>query len=129
VCSSDLKLLKEKGFDEISLAYYHSLYMPPDTLLITNSFDKNSKIGKESFIAPEQWQVIEWLRINHSIYITIKVNYKNIDGDTAVFNAIVTELNYNNKRLQREIIMDNFFDTPQEAYSSAFDFILKNNLI
>jgi hypothetical protein len=83
--------------------------------------------------APEQWQVLEWLRINHGIDFNIsrlpteavhvsKEKGKNILKDYAIWLS--------KQDLEPKGINQTFYgDTPQEAYSIAFDYILNNNLI
>jgi hypothetical protein len=67
---------------------------------------------------PEQHQVVEWFRVNHGIWVSVfndDVNY--------FWMGIVLATK---KRLKDGNAKE--FDTPQEAYSAAFDYIL-NNLI
>jgi hypothetical protein len=69
--------------------------------------------------APEQWQAVEWLRVNHGIFVVpfpellngVQVRYYS----SIFINGIGEDI-------------EQYFDTPQEAYSAAFDYIL-NNLI
>jgi hypothetical protein len=62
--------------------------------------------------------LIEWLRINHGIWIEVvkpvrqKLFRFNVDvNDQNIFTSVVS------------------FKTPQEVYLAAFDYILNNNLI
>ncbi len=76
--------------------------------------------------APEQWQVVEWLRVNHGIWVyvdTIEYGkwcfyYKKLEP-----NKKYPALNVNG-----EFGLEDF-NSPQEAYSAAFDYVLSNNLI
>ncbi len=65
---------------------------------------------------PEQWQIVEWLRINHGIWVSIRVSNNK-------FNLLVTNLSGD------ILFNDSAFNTPQEAYSAAFDYIKDNDLI
>ena len=77
-----------------------------------------------TYSAPEQWQVVEWLRANHGIWVCVNI---------AIDDKWYFELyNLKDKR-NAEIIIENeditdFYNIPQAAYSVAFDYIL-NNLI
>ena len=78
----------------------------------------------ETFSAPEQWQVVEWLRVNHNIFIQVVAEVY-IDGTNYLWNTINLA-----KDESTPWYGDNGeYNTPQEAYSAAFDYILKNNLI
>jgi hypothetical protein len=65
-----------------------------------------------------QWEVCEWLRVNHGIW-TIADYYNNGDKNIWFWN-----IKFNSKET-----MDGGFNSPQEAYSAAFDYIKDNNLI
>ena len=71
--------------------------------------------------APEQHQVVEWLRVNHGIWISVdKQNYK-------LFKWRVSNMNLRNDAISDLIEKSGFnYDTPQQAYSAAFDYILNN---
>jgi phage pi2 protein 07 len=100
------KLLKEKGFESIKIDYG------------LNQMLNNSN-------PPEQWQVVEWLRVNHGIWVYVDThefgkwcfNYKKIEP---------TE-EYPNINVNGAFSVEDF-NSPQEAYSEAFDYVL-NNLI
>lgn len=100
------KLLKKKGFDEECL--YHYKKDGTRHLFITDDEYESQ--------APEHWQVVEWLSVNHGIWISVKKNYDN--GALLGFESIVD-------------ISDGFidcgtFNTPQETYSAAFNYVLTN---
>jgi hypothetical protein len=69
-------------------------------------------------IENKHYQVVEWLRINHGIWINVAVeDDKWFYGIKKIFNqydVISNEIPYN---------------SPQEAYSAAFDYIKNNKLI
>ncbi len=120
------KKLKEKGFDVNveSCDYAHSenenwVYkvhpeFPGWKGRIREAYFEN----KEPLLRPEHWQVIEWLRINHGIWITVANVYseythwaftigKNGKGQIVPFRQDQDKSDY--------------FKIPQEAYSAAFD--------
>jgi hypothetical protein len=171
--SEQSKLLKEKGFDVPTAQYHRSdgefIINSEDGNGERYSFnaldiieDWNKKgwvIGKyggmcfgcnldnkkyfEAYSAPEQWQVCEWLRHNHGIWILVlpqdrsgvdfRINKSEYPSHALFFSIIKYEKNYSCKELintsndKGKLFLH--FDTPQEAYSAAFDYILKNNLI
>jgi hypothetical protein len=114
------KWLKEKEFDLPTYAYYSGLnfytgeYKNHSQTTIGDTPMHKMLIGYTS--APEQWQVVEWLRVNHGIWVSIRVSNNK-------FNLLVTNLSGD------ILFNDSAFNTPQEAYSAAFDYIKNNNLI
>lgn len=110
------------------------------------SFDEEKKLKKElpnyndgdfEFLvyqdiisAPEQHVVVEWLRVNHGIDFNIsrlpsgavkvsKEKGKNILKNYAIWLS--------KQDLNPKVINQTFYgDTPQEAYSAAFDYVLTN---
>lgn len=117
------KWLKEKGFDilncksgyhgdfgslEGDLYLFLGTYTFLDDVLIRNNCEW--KIQR-----PEQWQVIEWLRVNHGIWISaLECNDK-----SGFYWRILEESGHSSAT----------FKTPQEAYSAAFNYIKQKELI
>lgn len=99
------KWLKEKGFKGIEIDYG------------LNQMLNNSN-------PPQQLQVVEWLRINHGIWTSVdKQNYK-------LFKWRISNINLRNDAISDSIEKSGFnYDSPQEAYLAAFDYIRLNNLI
>jgi hypothetical protein len=120
------KWLKEKGFDVNCMnAYAEERLIDKKTggdkftgiyRLVTKS-----RFHKRYYSAPEQWQVIEWLRVNHGIWIYS--SWGTYYDKTVWYYYISTtgKKSSNNN--------DSRFKSPQEAISAAFDYILNNNLI
>jgi hypothetical protein len=90
------KLLKEKGFD--------SKYK-----LFVEKFIENAR--------PEQWQVVEWLRVKY------KINVFAI-RDGGYWISKYQDFNKEEEQSPKEIIIAHK-NTKEEAYSAAFDYILK----
>lgn len=123
------RLLKEKGFD-VKCEYKYYLDKNGDEItdeFIYNKFNNNvptsidiaKSVWAVSFISkPEQWKVIEWLRIKHGIWVGV---YKQ-DTFTNVFHYKIQCDKGKNS------IKGKFYDSPQKAYSTAFNYILKNLL-
>jgi hypothetical protein len=115
------KLLKEKGFNIICKQRYwegyENIFHFQDSCILNNwnNYDDSSTIY---FSSPEQWQVVEWLRINYGIWVSAQPNEPFTDDDWCM------KIFKNNKLA----ISLEGYDSPQEAYSAAFDYIL-NNLI
>jgi hypothetical protein len=82
------------------------------------------ELNNAEYDAPEQWQVVEWLRVNHGIWVESLHR-----GDMGDFIFKVVELNENNWKKHPHYIHNEGFNSPQEAYSAAFDYIKDNNLI
>jgi len=123
------KWLKEKGFDvHCTNAYAEERLINKSTggdrFTGVYRFVTLSKFHKRYYHAPEQWQVIEWLRVNHGIWIVVSPLLNH--------NFFYTILDLNSDRLIPLNYGDdtNFkYKSPQEAYSAAFDYIKDNNLI
>lgn len=141
------KLLKEKGFDvpcgnliyegdriqSLKGEYYRNTFLSfkGEDVVIPNEEDwkeelKNNpdkfdrKLWGIKIIAPEQWQICEWLRINHGIWINVNWYPEN---EINKWNSTIDKIG-NFKQLA--YLKD--FNSPQEAYSAAIDYVL-NNLI
>ena len=127
VTSEQAKWLKEKGFldkniyGEIRLS--QSNFYDPNGILhhIRDAFGEKSFDLKDCYNAPEQWQVVEWLRVNHGIWVEVK---SPDSKDMGYYISIHKPYRFGNHYNGKEI----FYGLPQEAYSAAFDYIL-NNLI
>jgi hypothetical protein len=151
------KLLKKKGFDipvnscysgdEFCLNYsiinqYSQEYFEDkgECLIIPYSpFDRSVYLetinfndwGDNSYSAPEQWQIMEWLRVNHGIHIEVSCD---VYGELWYANLFVCskevwedeDKRHNILTANRKFI--NEHKSKQEAYESAFDYIL-NELI
>jgi hypothetical protein len=121
------KVLKEKGFDEECRMCVED---GDDRPL---PFDCGRELHKNSlhpyYSAPEQWVVVEWLRINHDIWVLPewqcgRKNWIfNIEKLNSYDETIEIQKNYYKELGEEE------YNSPQEAYSAAFDYILTNNLM
>lgn len=124
------KWLKEKEFDEYCIMKYflrkpsgYNINYNKETPYNINGYDGillNEKyIDNSVFIyAPEQWQVVEWFLNEHDIWIEINL--------PLYHNFRFTIIDVNKKLLIK--LSDSFYDTPQKAYSAAFDFVLNKLL-
>jgi hypothetical protein len=131
------KLLKGKGFDgecnkcyfkqnakifgiDEHGRYYKSVNIPKKLHTVGDVAVQNIE---NVILAPEQWLVVEWLRVNHGIWIDVGVG--NLFHKCKFYILIKT---YNVDRWDLTSL-DNErhspYDTPQKAYSAAFDYILK----
>jgi hypothetical protein len=126
------KALKEKGFD----VQCNCFYTKPNSKMfgvdehgriypIKNTPKKLYRIGEYATLntssvisAPEQWQLVEWLRINHNIWVWVKP-YKDHAADNN--DPIQHQMNV----YKNGITVSKEFDSHEEAYSAAFDYILK----
>jgi hypothetical protein len=108
------KLLKEKNFNIDVKSYYTTSeeFTPKDYYYYGNEINYNSPINDINNIngtisRPEQWQVVEWLRVNHGVWI--EVYYDNSNEE---YYMVLNGEEYK-------------FKSPKEAYSAAFNYILK----
>jgi len=115
------KLLKTKSFDEECKMCVDDGDVRPLPFNCGNTIHRNSM--HPYYSAPEQHIVLEWLRVNHGIWIYIDMTgsekfyprYRYIDKNGQHYVGDFKD--DNNERFLK--------DTPQEAISAAFDYILK----
>jgi hypothetical protein len=125
VTREQAKWLKEKEFDLPTYAYYSGLnfytgeYKNHSQTTIGDTPMHKMLIGYTS--APEQWQVVEWLRVNHGIFISVLPNI----GVDFIYTYKIYSVEVG---IERCLVNGKNYELPQEAYSAAFDYIL-NNLI
>ncbi len=129
------RLLKEKGFDEDS--DYNQWILAKDVnskdeskkfICHSNDLEEYTYINEEKehnvyhcLAIPEHHVVVEWLRVNHGICVHTKP--ENNEKDEVVWQFVILIILDNEvcfKKRQSE------FNTPQEAYSAAFDYVLTN---
>jgi|688.fasta_scaffold00112_124 hypothetical protein len=117
------KLLKEKGLVVKSDRYWVKMTEDSYTDMTDwrlEDLDSDIGIGGNLVITKyQQWQVVEFLRINYGIWVGVTM-YINHDG--RFYSANIQ----NNDNKHQSF---NGHKSPQEAYSAAFDHILNNNLI
>ena len=118
------KLLKEKGFEvKVRPMYYFEksiksgsyMYNPNGVLELCSMPLVGLKNGWVDAITISD--MVEWLRLNHGIWIYVKLGYGHeyvIQSTSAPFTFIASE---------------GMFKSPEEAYSAAFDYILKEVLL
>jgi len=125
------KLLKEKGFNEYTSIgystsgekYFHQGGQEP----VKNNqkyYEGRSYEGAPFLCsAPEQYLIVEWLRLVKGIHVLLDHIYY----DGFHYGCKIVESNGNVSEIWREGIDTDIdgCDTPQEAYSAALDYILK----
>ena len=79
---------------------------------------------------PEQWQVVEWLTINHGIWVSVDWMTRTKpahSGYICHLRGTVKPLNDDNFIVVNDTLFPGYevFASPQDAYSAAFDYILK----
>lgn len=129
------KWLKEKGYKQTPNKLHNSYYNykgefrgdVSDYIKAYVDEDKEKIEEYSSVNAPEQWQVVEWLRINHGIWVRCN-SMDGIKWYCDIWNFKGKPNTALTKKAQI-IFSDKEYNAPQEAYSSAFDYIKQNNLI
>ncbi len=112
------KILSNLGLD--------SKPFPKQYLIKTGEFSTDPIMdyyNQKTVAAPEQWQVIEWLHIKHGVQIFL--DYTFYDGFH--YGCKFVESSGDFGEIWKEGIDNDIdgCDTPQEAYSFTFDYILK----
>lgn len=131
------KLLKEKGFDiPVRYGVYGRKMKMTEYVGSTRNpcqIDRNWNTPKaKSWSVPEQWQVVEWLRVEKGIWIlviptvTSDWTYKIIRVIGEVDNDVISGLISVSDIPPYKDVCAYDFSTPQEAYSHAFDHIIEN---
>jgi hypothetical protein len=132
------KFLKEKGFEEHS--DYNQWILAKDVnnkdeskkfICHSNDLEEYTYINEEKehnvyhcLTIPEHWQVIEWLNLNHGIWVSVNLEEATNEDSTLKFHFTCHKISTN-----RKYWISGVFDTPQEAYSAAFDYIKTKQLI
>jgi hypothetical protein len=115
------KLLKEKRFGvPCQFLYVDGKYrtdFEKEGELFDNRYP-SIQIPIDWCLAPEQWQVLEWLRVNHGIWIWVRP-YKDHAADNN--DPIQHQMNV----YKNGVTVSKEFSSHEEAYSAAFDYILK----
>ena len=136
------KLLKEKGFNIKSKYHYPDLSDKQEICLLTD-WNKFTDMSGDSnyYTAPEQHQVIEWLRIKHlyNVYLRVKYVYKEgefpcdkfkpiecfsvgIENNFKGYHKIIFD--YDDKTQTINDWMTEAAKSSEEAYSAALDYVL-----
>ena len=103
------KWLKEKGFGLETKTFYASNGKVCDGVY---AFD-------DWCFRPEQHVVVEWLRVNHGIWISV---FHKRHSENKHYGYLIKQSNGIKTKLWE-------FTSPQEAYSAAFDCIKEKGLI
>lgn len=142
------KWLKEKVFCVPCFYYYENGKLVEPYLENGSSTDVEFRVDlsdllehfnkwSERISAPEQHQVVEWLRVNHGIWVfSYPIHPFNSDEDNDypktvwISKIISTDYRFEEKFIDADNgLAINHHHSPQEAYSAAFDYIKNNNLI
>ena len=133
------KKLKELGLEELCLHYYESSgylretqYLPIGGVVEYSDLlqsNKSLELQGIFFSCPTQAQVVEWLRVTHQIFVSVRLT----DISERKFNYASSIWFFNEKE---QGCIDEYsskidaqkwrLDSPQKAYSVAFDYIFNN---
>lgn len=113
------KILKEKSFDIFCDSFFNNKGKIKNGDYHWWSWRQRVKKKDDIFfLRPEHWKVVEWLRINHNIWIEVKRVFDSGKYIDEYFINFEQELGIVSKMEKLN------FKTPQEAYSAAFDYLL-----
>jgi len=116
------KLLKQKGLVAKSDRYWVQMTQVDYKEISDYELDDLNRDvgigGNLVIIRYHQWQVVEWLRLKYGIWISVDMVY---DEGKAMYWYSIRE----QKENDTAICSNDEYDSPQEAYSAAFDYILK----
>ena len=134
------KWLKEKEFNTKVISFFDNdkLSEPKDRKVdgftIYNPINWNT-VKPHYYSRPEQHQVVEWLLVNHGIWVyTYPIAPFVTDGEDYPKIVWVSKIcSLNQVNFEKFIDADNglainHHSSPQEAYSAAFDYIFKELL-
>jgi len=111
------KWLKKKGFN----VEVEGLFFDGEFINIFPKKANNTDFASTRYnSAPEQWQVVEWLDRNNDLYVHVQ---KHIRNGLKCYSPFI-----NNVMVKGDVFF-NDFDSQEEAYSAAFNYIQQNNLI
>ena len=133
------KKLKEKGFTKENgyacregwINYLYSFTGATGTPENDSGYVLDTLGNSHLIERPEQWQVVEWLRVNHGIHLEVSCD---VYGELWFANLKVCSKEVWEDEDKRHNIItahqkfDNQHKSKQEVYSAAFDYVL-NNLI
>jgi len=111
------KLLKEKGFDISTNTIFQ--YNEEENWNRIERMPKYYAQGCSQCSRPEQWQVVEWMRVKHGIWINTGII--TLNGGVMWFPEYII---IHNSTIELPKQIEGNFTTPQQAYSSAFDYVL-----
>ena len=81
-------------------------------------------------IISEYANICEWFRVNHNIWIEIKWFYiENRPSEKVAWDYYFDKIGNRAMGLLPYNRPINYFNTPQEAYNGAFNYILNKNII
>jgi hypothetical protein len=132
VSFSQAKLLKKKEIeldteeilfykDEVNNIEEHQL---KNRDVIYNATSINYKVDEDEYRTYHQWELVEWLIVNHGIWVY--VGYRTNDLGENIFTPCGRNIPIKKEGVfEIDIIPYMPKSSPQEAYSAAFDYILK----
>ena len=131
------KLLKKKGFDKICESH---LVVKTNGVNKGKQFIRRGRLDYDDIYLeyieeniPEQWQVVEWLRVNHGIWVTPipRLNswiFSIVEVITSNHDSLIDIDFYGDNDYLTSKGVPTIIMSPQEAYSAAFDYVLNNLL-
>jgi hypothetical protein len=125
VSFAQAQLLKEKGFKSKSRYYDGNGDLVESPNIPENDYRyTNNMMQRFRYEAPEQWAVVEFLRIKYNIWIEVH-HIKTTDNKFYTVIWKYGEQDYHTLHCEN-LIGYQVWGTPQETYSAAIDYVLTN---
>ena len=109
------KWLKEKGFNIKSNRFFDLI----SNIEMDNAPLGNYNLTNQGVSIPEQWKVVEWLKDNQDIWVCV-----DREEGSAYWKFNIRLLQLKGHKYGG---FGGEFNSPQEAYSAAFDYIKDNS--
>lgn len=124
------KLLKEKGFDWFTYAYYtkddvdENPYFGMENLCPDNWNGTEDEVNDLWFSAPTQQMACSWVR-KRGIHIMHTIGC-DVDRTPRIFYGVVIALFNDYGDIDYRTTDENEYDKPEEAIEAALEYVLKN---
>jgi len=115
--------LKDKDFNEITEKYWEKINQSDLEYQINTDYIAyrwNSMNSKTVFSAPEHWQVVKWLRVNHGIWINVTWDIESASMECIKWNSTIDKIGS-----LKDCNYLYGYNSPQEATSAAIDYVLE----
>lgn len=126
------KLLKERGFDWFTYAYYTKddvdtkPYFGMENLCPDNWNGEVGEVNDLWFSAPTQQMACRWLREAHNIFIMPTIDSDAYRTQKIFYGAMIASFNNNGDISYHGPLYENGYNEPEDAIEAALEYVLKN---